>query len=223
MASSADLNPIIEGLLSKGGISAMRSRDIFDRVLSESSRIQDWLDALGMELVVEKSSGFAIARTRRTDDLEALSEDMGVARIEPVVQRRHLKHWQSVILVLVKTALEREKRGEGREDWIPEDELVEQAKVYFPRDHLEDGAGVTKQVRQILEGFAGASLSPLLMKRTQGARTFWRGTPWLDLAVTVDEIRDYQRRMLTVVAEHFEAQGEDIPDAVQQALAGLAS
>ena len=43
MASFADLNPIVEGLLSKGGISALRSPDLFDKVLSEDRRIRDWL------------------------------------------------------------------------------------------------------------------------------------------------------------------------------------
>ena len=114
MASFADLNPIVEGLLSKGGISALRSPDLFDKVLSEDRRIRDWLDALGMELVVEKVNGYAIARNRRPEDLEAQAEDLGVGRIDPVVSRRPLKHWQSVVLVQLKTALDREKRGEGQ-------------------------------------------------------------------------------------------------------------
>jgi hypothetical protein len=223
MASYAELNPIIDGLLAKGGISAMRSQDLFDRALADERRIQEWLDALGMELVIDKTAGFAIARNRRAEDLEAQAEELGVARIEPVIARRHLKHWHSVVLVLLKTSLDREKRGEGREEWLPEDDLIDQAKVYFPPEHLEDEAGVVKQIRQILESFAGANVAPLAMKRTQTGKTFWRGTPWLDLAITVDEVRDYQRRMLVVVMESFEARGEDVPEAISQAMDALAA
>lgn len=223
MASYADLNAIVDGLLAKGGISARRTQDLFDRVLSEERRVQEWLDALGMELVIDKTSGFAIARNRRAEDLEAQAEEMEIARIDPVITRRHLKHWHSVILVLLKTTLDREKRGEGREEWLPEEDLVDQAKVYFPPDHLEDEAGIVKQIRQILEGFAGANVAPLAMKRTQTGKTFWRGTPWLDLAITVDEVRDYQRRMLAVVMESFEAREEEVPEAIQQAMDALAA
>lgn len=223
MSSFADLNPVIEGLLAKGGISAMRSQALFDRVLSEKSRIGDWLDALGMELVIEQSSGFAIARNKRPEDLEAEAEDLGISRIEPVIMRRHLKHWQSVVLVHLKTTLDREKRGEGREEWTLEDDLIEQVKIYFPPDHLEDEASVVKQVRQILESFAAANVSPMASKRSQSGKTFWRGTPWLDLAITVDEIRDYQRRMLAVVMESFEARGEEAPASIQEAMQALSA
>jgi len=223
MASFADLNPIIEGLLAKGGISAVRTPDLFDRVLEEERRIKEWLSGLGMELIVEKTTGYAIVRNKRPDDLEAEAEELGVARIEPVITRRHLKHWQSVVLVILKTSLDREKRGEGREEWLLEDDLVEQAKVYFPQEHLEDEASIVRQVHQMLESFAGANVCPLAMKRTQVGKTYWRGTAWLDLAVTVDEIRDYQRRMLAVVMESFEARGEEPPESLKTTFEALAA
>jgi hypothetical protein len=223
MASFADLNQIVEGLLAKGGISAVRTPDLFDRVLSEDRRLREWLSALAMELVVDKTAGYAIVRNKRVEDLEAEAEELGVSRIEPVLTRRHLKHWQSVVLVLLKTSLDREKRGEGREEWILEEDLVDQAKVYFPQEHLEDEAGVVRQVSQILEGFASANVCPLAMKRTQAGKTHWRGTPWLDLAVTVDEIRDYQRRMLSVVMESFEGRGEELPTSLREAMNALAA
>jgi hypothetical protein len=61
------------------------------------------------------------------------------------------------------------------------------------------------------------------MKRSQSGKTFWRGTPWLDLAVTVDEVRDYQRRMMAVVMESIEARGEEVPQSIQDAMDALAS
>lgn len=223
LSSSADLNPIIEALLSKGGISSMRSMDLFDRSLKEERRLKDWFDGLGMEVVIDTTSGFVIARNKRPDDLEAEAEEKGISRIEPVITRRPLKHWQSVVLVLLKTSLDREKRGEGREEWIVEDDLIDQAKIYFPADHLEDEAAVVKQVRQILEGFAATNTAPLAMKRTQVGKTYWRGTPWLDVSVTADEIKDYQRRMLALVMESIEQRGEEIPASIQEAMDSLSA
>lgn len=223
MAGFADINPIIDGLLAKGGISALRSAQLFDHVLREKRRVEDWLSALGMELVINSTTGFAIARNKRMDDLEVEAEELQLPRIEPVLTRRHLKHWQSVVLVQLKTVLDREKRGEGREEWTLEEDLIGEIKVYFPKDQLEDDAQITRQVRQILETFAAANVAPMAMKRTQSGKTFWRGTPWLDLCVTVDEIRDYQRRMISVVMESFETRGEDIPEEIQSAMDALAS
>ncbi len=223
MQNPQTLNHVIHGLLANGGISANSNPELFSTLLKMEKDTKAFLDIMAMDLVVNTASGIAIARNKAVDDLEAIAEDTNDLPSRHVVSRHRLSHWQSVALIILKTRLDRETRGDGAEDWLTDQEIIEAVKVYVPKDHLEDEAIVIKRIQGILDSFANTQTRPLVLRRKSGEASLWRGSPWLDVSVSVDAVRDYERRLLLLVAETCSDTGEEMPEAAAEALARLSA
>jgi len=223
MQNPQTLNHVIHGLLANGGISAKSNPELFSTMLEAEKDTKSFLDVLAMDLVINMATGIAIARNKAIDDLEVLAEEANALPARHVVSRQRLGHWQSVALIILKTRLDRETRGDGAEDWLTDQEILEAVKVYVPKEHLEDEATVIKRIQGILEGFANTQTRPLVLRRKSGEASLWRGSPWLDVSVSVDAVRDYERRLLLLVAETCADAGEEVPDVVNEALSRLNS
>jgi hypothetical protein len=221
MHNPQTLNHVIHGLLASGGISAKSNPELFSTMLEKERETKAFLDVMAMDLVVNTATGIAIARNKALEDLEIAAEEENSLPSRHVVSRQRLGHWQSVALIILKTRLDRETRGDGTEDWLTDQEILEAIKVYVPKEHLEDEAIVVKRIQGILETFANTQTRPLVLRRKSGDSSLWRGSPWLDVSVSVDAVRDYERRLLLLVTEACADAGEEIPEAVHEALARL--
>ena len=124
--ASNELSALVITLL-KGVIYQEGEASTWNGLLNLQARVRDYVEMLGLELVLDESEGYAFLRSRQEN------EDDGVVKLPRLVARRPLTFAVSLLLALLRKKLaEFDASGGDTRLVLTRDQLVELVRVFMP-------------------------------------------------------------------------------------------
>jgi hypothetical protein len=127
---SSLLIPLLKGVIYRDETTA-RSAGLWSDLLELQARVRDYVAALGLELVLDESEGYAFLRARDSEG------DESGAQLPRLVARRPLSFPVSLLLALLRKKLAEFDAGSGQEAGgnrlvLTRDDIVELIRVFLP-------------------------------------------------------------------------------------------
>ncbi len=121
---ASPLSVVLIALL-KGVVHAEGDATLWHALLDLQAQVRDYVDTLGLELLVDESEGYAYLRQRPAEE--------GVEALPRLVPRRQLSYPVSLVLVLLRKKLADHDRSsaEGMPT-VTRDELAEALRIFLP-------------------------------------------------------------------------------------------
>lgn len=106
----------------------------WDLLLRNVSSLEEYFGRVGLQLIVDESEGFAFLRQLQGEDLPE-----GYEGLPKMFRRSRLSYDATLLTILLREELRRfeEEEVHNQRCVISGDDLFEQWKSYFPRDHDE--------------------------------------------------------------------------------------
>ena len=131
------LSPVLI-MLFKGVLYHDQGPDLWGALLQLQSRVRDYVNVLGLELVLDEAEGYAYLRQRPGSDQET-------EQLPRLVQRRQLGYVSSLLLALIRKKLaEYDATGGDTRLILSRDQIVDLVQVF-----LMAGANEAKMVDRI--------------------------------------------------------------------------
>ncbi|HET8963580.1 MAG TPA: DUF4194 domain-containing protein [Chitinophagales bacterium] len=165
------------------GIVYSHQKEVWENLLQYEADLKKYVAAMGLELYLDVSEGYAYLRQRPTIE--------GEPELPRLSEKRQLNFYNSLLLlVLRKYLLEHDAQGGTLRSIITREEIVNRAKVFLPtspdeaKQHdkiitainkvvelgflrkLED-AGQNYEIHRILKGFVNADVVDETLKKLQ--------------------------------------------------------
>jgi hypothetical protein len=165
------------------GIVYSHQKAVWENLLQYETDLKKYVSAMGLELYIDVSEGYAYLRQRPTMEDEP--------ELPRLTEKRQLNFYNSLLLlVLRKYLLEHDAQGGTLRSIITREEMVNRAKVFLPispdeaKQHdkittsinkaielgflrkLED-AGQNYEIHRILKGFVNADVVDETLKKLQ--------------------------------------------------------
>ena len=119
--------PLLKGVLYQDG-----DGPLWNGLLQLQSRVRDYIQVLGLELVLDEAEGYAFLRSRPD------STDPSVARMPRLIARRPLSFRISLLLALLRKKLaEFDATGGDTRLVLSREEIVELLRVFLPEGSNE--------------------------------------------------------------------------------------
>jgi hypothetical protein len=119
-------------LLLKGVIYQEADAGLWNALLNLQARVRDYVEVLGLELVLDEAEGYAFLRSRRQADDEA------TPKLPRLIARRPLSFPVSLLLALLRKKLAEFDAGGGDTRLVlSRDETVELVRVFLPESSNE--------------------------------------------------------------------------------------
>jgi hypothetical protein len=134
-AGGVDLSVVVINLL-KGVIYQQGDHDgdaaLWNALIRLQARVRDYVEVMGLALVLDEAEGYAFLRSRPESD------DEGTARLPRLVARRPLSFPVSLLLALLRRKLaEFDASGADPRLVLTRDEIVELQRVFLPETSNE--------------------------------------------------------------------------------------
>ena len=106
----------------------------WDVLLRNITPLEDYFGRVGLQLVVDEAEGFAFLRQLQAEDLPKAYEGL-----PKLFRRSRLSYDATLLTILLREELRRFEEEEVHDQRcvVSGDELFEQWKAFFPRDHDE--------------------------------------------------------------------------------------
>jgi hypothetical protein len=165
------------------GIVYTQQKEVWENLLQYEPDIKKYVAAMGLELYLDTSEGYAYLRQH-----EALEDELQIPRL---AEKRQLNFYTSLLLlVLRKYLLERDAQGGALRPIITREELINRARIFLPtspdeaKQHdkifstinkvvelgfirrLEED-GQNYEIHRILKGFVNADVVDDMLKKLQ--------------------------------------------------------
>ncbi len=122
-----ELSIVVVPLL-KGVLYQEENQAAWSALLNQQAGVRDYVDVLGLELVLDEAEGYAFLRSRQ----EEANDDSAVATPR-LVARRQLSYPVSLLLALLRKKLAESDAGGGDTRLIlSRDEVVELVRIFLP-------------------------------------------------------------------------------------------
>lgn len=131
-----ELSPVLISLL-KGVVYQDGNPELWDALLRLQSRVREYFGAIGLELMLDESEGYAYLRSRPDDDPES--------KLPRLIPRHQLSYPVSLLLALIRRKLaEFDASGNDTRLVMSREEIVELVRVFLP-----EGSNEAKLVDQV--------------------------------------------------------------------------
>lgn len=195
---SAVVIPLLKGVVYQEGDAGM-----WNALLRLQARVRDYVQVMGLELVLDEAEAYAFLRARPE------SADPAVAKLPRLIVRRPLTFRVSLLLALLRKKLAEFDAGGGDTRLVlPREDIVELIRVFLPEGSNEARLinDVDAQINRIVElGFlrrlrpgAGASGAPALFEVRRILKAF----------VDAQWLADFDARLATYRAQLDGDEGE---------------
>jgi len=106
----------------------------WDVLLRNVTPLEDYFSLIGLQLIIDESEGFAFLRQRSSEELPE-----GYDALPKLFRRSRLSYDATLLTILLREELRRFEEEEVHDQRcvVSGDELFEQWKAFFPRDHDE--------------------------------------------------------------------------------------
>lgn len=112
--------------LLKGVIERNRNSNIWDKIIAYQTEIQDYINQIGLELIVKKEEGFAFVKQLEDSEGNTLN----------LVTRRQIGFETSIVLVVLRQSLEEFDSNPTQfqvfEKFITDSEIKEEVELFLP-------------------------------------------------------------------------------------------
>ena len=141
-SATNDLSALVVFLL-KGVIYQESEVSLWHTLLNLQARVRDYVQVLGLDLVLDEAEGYAFLRSR------AVADDGAASQFPRLVTRRQLSFPVSLLLALLRKKLaEFDASGGDTRLILTRDEAVELIRVFLPQSSNE--AKLTDQIESHL-------------------------------------------------------------------------
>ena len=131
-ATDYDLSALVIPLL-KGVIYQENDAILWHALLQLQARVRDYVDVLGLELVLDEAEGYAFLRARKEEP-----DDDAAPKLPRLIARRPLSFPVSLLLALLRKKLaEFDAGGSDTRLMLSREEIVELMRVFLPESSNE--------------------------------------------------------------------------------------
>lgn len=177
---------------------ASAQSDTWEVLLRHRSAVQDHFAAIGVNLIVDESEGYAYLHTREPED--------GEEPLPRLVRRRRLTYGQSLLLLLLrKRLLEFDSQGTEGKLVLTRDEILEMLRVF--QETSSNEARVVDQADRII-----SQVTELGFLRTlSGSTGNWEVRRMLKAYVDAETISDFAGQLEAYAGQGSATDGEETP------------
>lgn len=157
---------------------------VWNDVLSYQSNIQDYIDTMGLELIVKKDEGFAFVKQMRLDDDKTMS----------MVSRRQYGFEVSVMLIVLRQILEdfdSNPTMQATDKYVTASEIKEETEMFLPTSYnkVKFEKGLDTNIDKIVKyGF-------LVETKHQEGEKRYRIHRIIKEKVTLDDLSDFKNQL----------------------------
>lgn len=187
-------------LLLKGVLYQEGNPALWADLLNLQARVRDYVDVLGLDLIVDESESYAYLRARSEDDSEA------AVKVPRLIARRPLSFPVSLLLALLRKRLaEFDASGDGSRLILSRDAVVEMLRVFLPQSSNE--ARLTEQVDAHLNKIIELGF----LRRLHGQDKMYEVRRILKAFVDAQWLSEFDRR-LSEYANHIAGTRDEVVD-----------
>lgn len=118
--------------LFQGIIYQQEQSELWTSLLSSQAQIQDYVNILGLQLLIDEAEGYAYLRQRAVGELDAEIE------LPRLIQKRSLSFPASLLCILLrKKLLEEDASGGELRVMLTEEQIIQMMQIYLPSNQNE--------------------------------------------------------------------------------------
>ena len=171
------------------GIVYNHQKEIWENLIQFETDLKKYVDAMGLELYLDQSEGYAYLRQHSTIG--------GEAELPRLAEKRQLNFFTTLLLlVLRKFLLEHDAQGGSLRSIITRDEIINRVKIFLPAtpDEVKQQDKISSTINKVIElGF---------LRKLEDIGQNYEIHRILKGFVNADVVDDTLKRLQTFVAEN---------------------
>ncbi|MCM2579660.1 DUF4194 domain-containing protein [Streptomyces meridianus] len=180
--------------LLKGPVFRDQHERAWDALLNLSAGVKDYVEVMGLRVVIDEMEGYAFLQSTPDDEEEAWDSHTTPPRLIP---RRSLSYPVSLLVVLLRKKLaEFDAGADGTRLMITRDEIVEMIRTFLPA-----GSNEARMIDQI-DGHINKVVDLQFLRRARGQEQLFEVQRIIKAFVDGQWLADFDTNLAQYVASH---------------------
>lgn len=180
--------------LLKGPVFRDQHERAWDALLHHSTRVKDYVDVMGLRVVIDETEGYAFLQSKPDDEEEVRDPRTAPPRLMP---RRSLSYPVSLLIALLRKRLaEFDAGADGTRLMITRDEIVEMVRTFLPA-----GSNEARLVDQI-DGHINKVVDLQFLRRARGQEQLFEVQRIIKAFVDGQWLADFETNLAQYAASH---------------------
>lgn len=192
------IQTIIYPLVTNGFIDGEREKALFEEALRRQEEIKQVLLPLGATLLVDVSKKIIVMTAISSVTLDRLTDEQNAHPILSAVQKPTRSYRESVALLTFKRSLNQEATQGGEEIWLTFEQIDYAIRQAYAKGYERDEHGQATRTKTILTRLKNDGL---IMERMVHKEEQYRGTKFLSVVISLDDIREFEALQNEVLRE----------------------